>query len=866
MQLLERDTQLGQLAGAWAVVQGGGPGCCALISGEAGIGKTTLVQAFLGGLPRATPVLQCGCEALFTPRPLGPLLDLAAQLPPSVGQALHQGLTYTGLFPALLGYFRESARPRVLLVEDVHWADAGTLDLLRHLGRRLRELPLLMLLTHRDAPVDADHPLRRVLGELPPATTLRLPLQRLSCAGVEQLARAANRDGETIWRGSGGNPYCVAELLGSPDGVMPPSMRDAVLAELARLGPAARELAQCASLFPGRAERALLSTLTAADAAVVEACLRSGLLVEQGSALAFRHEIARNAVHDSLSLHRRLEGHAAIHRALSELPGAQADVARRVHHAEAAGLDAAVNALAPEAARQAAAAGGHREAARLYGLALRGADRLEPPACAELLEAQARECLLINRHRASIWCLERALAIHRSRDDRLRIGITLRELPRVHWYEQGSSPTSARLVLEAIGLLEELPPGRELALAYSTLSHLCLVGEDMAGAQAWGLRAIELAEAVDDPKALCHALNNVGTARLRGQADASAFGRLQRSLALAREHGLHQDAARAYNNLFILCVVHHDFTAGLRHAEEGLAFCEAHGLDVFNVRMRIRRAYAHIVMGRWQEARDDLDHVAQQHLPSPMEAATLDFVGALLALRRGDAGAGASLADAVERMTSHRVEIWFISTAATLVEAAWLAGDDAAVQALAAPALAQLAAVGDRWRCGELAAWLARSGAQVPGDLPELPSPYRHELDGRRRAAAQEWDRLGCPYARALALAGGDEEDLHAAQLIFEQLGAEPAAERVRALLRQRGARGVRRGPQPRTRGDPLGLTARERQVFELARQGLTNAGIAGRLHRSERTVEHHVAAVLHKLGVDNRVALITRHGAAAPE
>lgn len=864
MQLLERDGELAQLARVLGEAEGGGPGCCALVSGEAGIGKTALIHAFVGSLPRGTVVLQCGCEALFTPRPLGPLLDLAAQLPPSIEQALHQGLTYTGLFPALLRFFRESARPRVLVVEDVHWADAGTLDLLRYLGRRMRELPLLMLLTHRDEAVDAEHPLGRVLGELPPATTLRLPLQRLSSEGVERLARAARRDGASIWSRSGGNPFCVAELLASPDGAVPPSVRDAVLAELGRVGPAARELAQCVSLCPGRAERSVLSALTTTDDAAVGECLRSGVLVDLGTALAFRHEIARNAVHDALSAHRRLEGHAAIYRALGAAPGAAADIARRVHHAEAAGLAAEVNALAPEAARQAAAAGDHREAARLYGLALRDADRLEPAACAGLLEAQAHECLLINRHRASIWCLERALAIHRSRDDRLRIGVALRDLARLHWFEQGSSPTTDRLAREAIAMLEALPPGRELALAYSTLSHLRLVGEDMQGAQDWGLRAIELAEAVDDPKALCHALNNVGAARLRLQDDAIAFGRLQRSLALALEHGLDQDAARAYNNLFIMRVVHHDFAAGLRHAEEGINFCESRGLDVFNVRIRIRRAFARIVMGQWAEAQADLNHVAQAHLPSPMEAATLAFVAALLGLRRGEDGARQRLAESVAAMERHRVEIWFISTAAVAAEAAWLDGDDAGVATVATPALARLAAIGDRWRCGELAGWLVRSRGRVPEGLPELPLPYRLELEGRLHDAAREWLRLGCPYARALALSGGSEDDLHEAQSLFEQLGAEPAAARVRRLLRERGARSVRRGPQPRTRGDPLGLTARERQVFELARQGLSNAGIAQRLHRSERTVEHHVAAVLHKLGVGSRVQLIARHGGAA--
>jgi DNA-binding CsgD family transcriptional regulator len=521
--------------------------------------------------------------------------------------------------------------------------------------------------------------------------------------------------------------------------------------------------------------------------------------------------------------------------------------------------------LAPLAARHAATTGDHREAARLYALAFDGAGAtLDDAAQARLLEAWAGELTLINRHREAIAAREQALAIHRQRGDRLREGINLRWLARLHWFDRGGQTTSVELAQQAIDTLQALPASRELALAYSTLSHLCLVREDMAGAQAWGLRAIELAEATDDAEAMTHALNNVGTAMLRQRDDALAWNRLARSLELALEHGLAVDAARAYNNLFILCVIHHDFAQGLGYAEQGIAHCEAHGLDVFSVRILIRRAFARIVMGQWALAAADLDQVAHRHAPSPMEASTHAFVASVLALRQGQGDAVQRLRDSIAAMHAHRVEIWFITTAAAQAEAAWLEGDAAALEAVARPALAAMLRIGDRWRAGELAAWLRRAGRPVDaGALLDGPAPYAHELAGRWQDAAAAWQRLCCPYDQALALCSGDDAALAEALVLFDALGARAAAERVRALLRERGVRGVPRGPQPRTRDDPLNLTARERQVFELLCRGLSNAAIAAELRRSERTVEHHVSALLRKCGVSTRVELLARHAAA---
>jgi DNA-binding CsgD family transcriptional regulator len=203
------------------------------------------------------------------------------------------------------------------------------------------------------------------------------------------------------------------------------------------------------------------------------------------------------------------------------------------------------------------------------------------------------------------------------------------------------------------------------------------------------------------------------------------------------------------------------------------------------------------------------------------------------------------------------VRIWFTCAAAACAEAAWLRGDALAARSAAGPALEHALSVGDAWRAGELAAWLARSGAAPQAPSCALAGPYALEAAGRVREAADAWAGLGCPHEEALALCGGDEACLRVAVERFEQLGAAPAAEAARRMLRSRGARGVPRGPLARTRTDPLGLTARERQVHDLLLQGLSNAAIAGRMHRSERTVEHHVAAVYAKLGVRSRAALI---------
>ncbi|HZA83700.1 MAG TPA: helix-turn-helix transcriptional regulator, partial [Actinomycetes bacterium] len=160
---------------------------------------------------------------------------------------------------------------------------------------------------------------------------------------------------------------------------------------------------------------------------------------------------------------------------------------------------------------------------------------------------------------------------------------------------------------------------------------------------------------------------------------------------------------------------------------------------------------------------------------------------------------------------------------------------------------------GDPWAAGELACWLWRAGA-LPEGLPVVAEPYRLLLAGDWQAAADAWQERGCPYHRALALAGGDrDEALLEALGLLDGLGARQTAQRLRRQLRRRGNLRVPRGPTRTTAANPAGLTGRQVEVLGLLAEGLTDAEIAARLSLSAKTVGHHVSALLAKLGVGSR-------------
>ncbi|HEV8190429.1 MAG TPA: LuxR C-terminal-related transcriptional regulator, partial [Ktedonobacterales bacterium] len=676
---------------------------------------------------------------------------------------------------------------------------------------------------------------------------------------VAALAHKAARSGSELYLATGGNPFFVTEALASDAPGTPTSVSDAVLARVAHRSPEAQRLLEVVSVAPNQIEQGVVAALSTAYGLAQEECLAAGILHLDGQTIAFRHELARLAVEGALSPARRQSLHAALLQALLERGVEQTSLARLAHHAIAAKDATLVLRFAPEAARQASSHGAHREAAAQYQTALHYADSLDAEKRANLLEALAYELYLTGRHRDSMRSCEEALAIRRALDHTEQIGYNLRRLSRLCWF-LNDLPQAERCGVAAVELLETLPPGHELALAYANMSHVRMLEGDIADTELWSGRAIELAERIDDAEALSYALNSLGAVLLDGN-DERGGSHLERSLAIALEHGLEDHVARAYVNLSVNKLGRRNYAQAENHIREGMAYSAEHDLGSWEHTLRGHRSLLRLAQGDWVGAEEDATAIVSV----PWGAAT-NRIPCLLVLgqiraRRGDPGAEAALDEARDLALAAgvlRAGVLnnFVAIAAARAESRWLQGDHGRCIAEASAGFQQALKHTYPWYVGEVAIWLWRCG-----ELREAPAntfgPYAQQIAGDWRAAATAWEEIGSPYEQALALMDGAEAAQRTALAIFERLGAAPVAEMVRRQLRAAGVRGLPRGPRPATQTNPLGLTPRQLEILLLLAEGLHNPQIADRLSTTPKTVEHHVSAVLAKLDVRSRAEAV---------
>lgn len=871
--LLERERELETLQ-RLASRADSGVGGMALVLGEAGIGKSSLLQAFAAPLRDRFLLLQGACEDLSTPRALGPLRDFAHQLGSDVVCAIDNAANPDQLMPLLLGRLAAQPRPVLVLCEDLHWADQATLDLLKYLARRIAGQRILLLASVRNDELPPDHAFWRWAGDLPAASTQRIALSPLSPQAVATLARDAPCDPVELYRVTGGNPFFLSELLTDCDstpGHLPASVRDAVWARMSRLPAQVRTVLELVSVSPVALEEWLLEAVLGDDGHdAIDGSVDSGLLQRASPGhLSFRHELARQAVLSGLRPAASRALHKRLCKALTEQAPSHArvELARLVHHATGAQDAHMVLQLAPRAARQAARLGAHRQAAAHLASALQFVDAVNWTGdAAQLYEDWAYEAGLLRIDERLIEARKKAIELWQSVERPDKVGLNLRWLARTYWY-RGESKEAERYGLEAIRTLEQLPNSKELAMAYSMRSQHQLLQNHPASAIEWGRLALDLATTLDDHDTRVHALTNIGSAKLF-LGDGGGQQELAEGLQCALAQHLHEHAARIYSNWIEYAVVFKQFALAERLLAEGLAYHREHELDAWVHYLTGWQAQLHLDKGEFAAAAA----LARQVLALPdlslvMRLPALTVLGRTLS-RQGEAEAARCLQEALQWARATGESQRLLPVLLALVEAAWQAQDSESCRRWLEEA-AQFDFSGvNAWDLAEVCTWQRRASvAPLPEcELPP-PAPRAAELSGHGQAACDAWLALGLPFEAALALLDipgeAAAQAMPKAVALLEQIGAAPAAAMARQRARACGAQAQlpkpRRGPYAAAREHPSGLTRREAQVLELLLEGLSNLEIAQRLCRSERTVEHHVSTLLGKMGASTRLDLLRR-------
>jgi DNA-binding CsgD family transcriptional regulator/tetratricopeptide (TPR) repeat protein len=855
MVLLERDSALASL-GEYARQASAGEGRLVLVSGEAGVGKSTVVEALAdrlecAGEKRTEVTWSWGaCDGLFTPRPLGPLFDVAETLGGELLDLCRTRASRDELFRAMLRQINRPGRLNVVVLEDLHWADDSTIDLVRYLGKRLRSVPVLLIATYRDDALTASDPLRQALGELATQrSTRRIGLAPLSREAVGVLAADSGLEPAELYRLTSGNPFYVTEVLHAGTGEVPPSARDATLARVAQLRPEVRRVLDIAALTSTRVELRVLRAAAGSTESTLDELVASGLLVGDGGWLRFRHEIARIAVEQAVAEHRRPGIHARILAALHSV--GSNDDAGMAFHAEGAGDGPAVLEHAVRAARHAGELGSHREAAAQYERALRFADGLEASRLAELYDGVADEYSLFDRWNDAADANERAIALWHQAGDRLREGDTMRRYTSTLW-RLCRGAESIDMIRRAVETLEPVGPSRELARASNVLGGQLWVEGDHEAGLAMMNRARDMAREVDYPMVLSEVLNTQAFIACVNGAEWKPA--MLEALEIALAHNLEASAGRAYANMQANLVNDLQFAEAERFFVEGVTFCDDRSISTYGSCLRGGQAILLRMTGRWNQSVAICEDLLRRITSAMVNRMNPVTELGLIQARRGEEGAWSHLDEGGAAADGTEENEYMAPVHLARAEAFWLEGDLAGARREAEIAADATRDVHPNV-VGAVAVWLRRLSSDHAVNGP-IGARYEPHLAGDFEKAAELYLEVGCGYDAALALIdAGDEAALRRALDILHELGADATARIARQRMRDIGARAIPAGARAATRAHPLGLTRREHEVLDLICAGRTNAEIAAALVISAKTVDHHVSAVLAKLGAPSRGA-----------
>jgi DNA-binding CsgD family transcriptional regulator len=848
MELLERDEFLSELNDLLqTAIRGSGQ--IAVISGDAGIGKTSLVEFFTGQHKDTAKIYWGACDDLFTPRPLAPLYDIANKMKSNIIDKLELGASRPSIFNEFLNEINQK-EPNIIVIEDVHWADESTFDFIKFLAKRINKYKSLLIITYRSDEIGSTHPLRLTFSNIPSKYLRRFELPPLSKHAVRMLANSFGRKDDSIFTKTGGNPFLITELLMNNQENIPATVKDLIAFRLSRLSANARSAVETFSVIPGAAEKWLIN-LIVKDYSAIDEAVECGILKVENDSISFRHELLKIAVEESLSETKRFENNSAVLDILLKKKNIEPFLPRIIHHAARIANKEVIFKYAPLAAKQASKLGAHEQALKHYMTALQFSEHLSAEEQLEMLEGYAHECYLTARIEEGIKACKSIKEILRDHHNLLREGENYRRLSRLLWYS-GKDREGEEYLLKAIDTLKEFTPGKELAMSYSNLSQIYMLREETGTALKWGEKAAELAKSLNDVEIEAHALNNIGASKMFA-SDDTGEKYLKKSLELSLQNNLHEHACRAYVNLGTVSLYRRKLSEADRFFTAGVDYANETDINLASLCIAGEAAQTKLYMGNWDEAFEISYAVYEKNkVPALDKLLPVNIIG-LIRARRNDPGAFQLLNEANDLVDDTGELLKLVKVKSARAEAFWLINKlPENINELIA-CYDVVKASNNPWAIGEIAFWLWK-GDSLPG-IPEcIAEQYLLQIKGDWLAAARLWEELKCPYEQALALADGNEKAMKKAVEIFDGLGAAAASQLIKQKMRQSGIKNIPKGPRQSTKESPSGLTERQMEILKLVANGLSNSEIGNKLYISTRTVENHISTIFSKLNIHSRV------------
>lgn len=856
MALIEREHFITLLQNGFDEMAAG-KGHCFFIMGEAGVGKSALVNNFLETVENQCVSFIGVCDSLFTPRPLAPVIDLAIQLKSGWTDGIESTISRSDLFSGFVEELMRKKDPVVLVFEDIHWADEATLDFIKFLSRRIARTRCMFILTCRNTEFAGLQLPSTVLSDIAPDTFTRLALPLLSLDAVQKMAQEKGYNGENLYTLTGGNPFFVTEILASYSPGIPENVKDAVLSVFNKHEGKTRDLWQLLSVVP---DGFLINQLSRIDPEwddAIEQCINARVLVLKNNKLLFKHELYRRTVEESLSPFRRIKLNKTILDLFLSSFEMNGEIEKIVHHAKNANENALVTRFAPMAAKQASLVGSHLEAAKLYLTAIQYAESQDEEKLVTLYEAYAYEAYLTNQIKEAIIYQGKALAIWKSKQQTENIGNNLWFLSRLWWFD-GNTKEAERYAHEAVAVLETQPSSRAKGMAFSSMSQLKMYAHNKPECVTWGHKAIAIANEINDPCILSHALTNMGTV-LWEKNDDSDQGKqyLFKSLSIAMEHGLDEHAARAQSNIVFQFILLKDYASAQKHLDESINYCEERDLNSSKSFKNHLKAKILFETGKWKEAETVIEGLLKYMTqPSVIKIGALTIL-AKIKIRRGDEDCVHFL-KIIKNMALKVFEYQrILPVAIACLEYEWLTADKLITDEEMDDIVALTKKVEIQTLHSEFVYWY-RKAKNITLATHNLYLPYQYLQQGKIQEAAIFWDKLPCPFEKAMVLTEGKEEEKKQALLLLQQLGAIAFGEKLKKMMRSAGIKKIPRGIRASTQNNPAQLTNREVDVLRLLQQGAQNKEIATALFISPKTVDHHISSLLFKLDVTSRTKAVT--------